>query len=1311
MIKNAILFTLFVVLASGISANTNTSELDKFNSAKSSVSFTENKGQISDQNYNPRPDVLFSGEANGLTFHIRKDGISYQTSRVDSWKQQDENLPEGMREEGKTDSIPDQMTIYRTDINWLGFNKDYTIENGESTAGFNNYYLPSCPDGAMNVKSYTDVTFKNLYDGIDVKWYEKDGQLEYDFIVAPNSDYTKISWEIKGADRISIGENGQLIIETPLGNIEEQAPIAFQGETIVEAAWKIDGNKIGFQLGSYNENEVLIIDPVVRLWGTYYGGSRYEYESSCATDASGNVYLAGRTSSTTGIATTGAHQTTSGGSYDAFLVKFNSSGVRQWGTYYGGTGREIGLSCATDASGNVYLAGYTNSTTGIATTGAHQTTSGGSDDAFLVKFNSSGVRQWGTYYGGTGQDYGLSCATDTSGNIYLAGITRSTSGIATTGAHQTNHGGYRDAFLVKFNSSGVRQWGTYYGGRGYTYGHYCTTDVSGNVYLTGYTPSTTGIATTGAHQTTYSGNQSDAFLVKFNSSGVRQWGTYYGGKGGVVGNSCATDTSGNVYLAGYTGSTTGIATTSAHDTAIGGLNDAFLVKFNSSGVRQWGTYYGGTGSEYGYSCATDASGNVYLSGSTGSTTGIATIGAHLATYGGSVDAFLVKFDPCPAAFSEDTIVACDSYKWIDGVIYTANDTSATDILVTSYGCDSIVSLHLTINYTKTLTDTIVACDSYKWINGVTYTTSNYVASVSFTAANGCDSIVSLHLTISYTKTFTDTIVGCDSYKWINGLTYTASNYTAKDTLVSANGCDSIVSLRLTINSSSNSSSNVTACNAYTWTQNNRTYSSSGVYTDTVTNAVGCDSVIKITITINPTYFTKVSASICDNQTYTTAGSRVVSSTGVYLDTLQSALSCDSVIETTLTVNPTYFTQVSASICDNQTYITAGNRAITLAGVYTDTVQSFLGCDSVVEITIRVNPTYFTKVSATICDNQTYTTAGNQVVSIAGVYLDTLQSALSCDSVIETTLTVNPTYFTQESATICDNQTYTTAGNQVVSIAGVYLDTLQSMLSCDSVIQTTLTVNPTYFSKVEVTICGNESYTTIGGQVISTAGVYTDTLQSVLSCDSVFETTLNEIPVFISTQSKTIESCVPIYSITGKYIDKSGVYIDTLVTIKGCDSVYFTSSVTIAPLDLTIQINAGVLTSNDVNAQYKWLDCNNNYSVIPSANAVSYNPDQVGVFAVEISRLTCLDTSYCYLPLSSVTSVERSSDIKVYPNPTNGKLTIDAENFEDVEVYDTSGRLIIKSSLKTIDLEEQSKGLYLLKINASGTTQEFKVFKE
>ncbi|MDC1212000.1 SBBP repeat-containing protein [bacterium] len=750
--KKSLLTGLSAILTISVSANINSSELDKFNSAKSSVSFTENKGQISDQNYNPRPDVLFSGAANGLTFHIRKDGISYQTSRVDSWKQQDENLPEGMVEEGKIDSVPDQMTIYRTDINWLGFNKDYIIENGESTAGFNNYYLPSCPEGAMNVKSYTDVTFKNLYAGVDVKWYEKNGELEYDFIVAPNTDYTKISWEIKGTDRISIGENGQLIIETPLGNIEEQAPIAFQGETQVEAAWKIDGNKISFQLGSYNENESLTIDPVVRLWGTYYSGSGREFGQSCATDANGNVYLAGYTrGSYAGIATAGAHLTSVNNTYFGFLVKFNTSGERQWGTYYGGSQSELGHSCATDANGNVYLTGYTGSSDGIATAGAHQTILGGNQDAFLVKFNSSGVRQWGTYYGGTQNDFSYSCATDTSGNVYLAGNTNSTTGIATAGGHQNTVGGVTDAFLVKFNSSGLREWGTYYGWLPNDYGYSCATDANGNVYLTGQTESTTGIATVGSHQNIFGGVW-DAFLVKFNSSGVRQWGTYYGGSQTELGHSCATDANRNVYLTGYTSSSDGIATAGAHQTILGGNQDAFLVKFGASGVRQWGTYYGGTQNDFSYSCATDANGNVHIAGTTLSESAIASFGAHQVSCEACPlpheAAFIVKFDAgCTETYSEDTVTACDSYTWINGVTYTSSNDTATESLIASNGCDSIVSLNLTINYTQTSTDSVVANDTYTWIDGVTYTSSNNTATDTLIASNGCDSIVTLNLTL------------------------------------------------------------------------------------------------------------------------------------------------------------------------------------------------------------------------------------------------------------------------------------------------------------------------------------------------------------------------------------------------------------------------------------------------------------------------------------------------------------------------------------------------------------------------------------
>ena len=397
----------------------------------------------------------------------------------------------------------------------------------------------------------------------------------------------------------------------------------------------------------------------VRAWGTYYTGTGQVWPngedrgSSCITDAAGNVYMVGFTSSNSDIATTGAHQTVHAGGpivfgtggYDAFLVKFNSSGVRQWATYYGGSQDDMGISCAVDASGNVYMIGSTSSTSGIATAGAHETTI---NDGFLVKFNSSGVRQWGTYFEGNGN----ACTTDASGNIYIVGLTNSTSGIATAGAHQTVMSGSGDAFLVKFNSSGVKQWGTYFGGSytlasGMETGLSCATDALGNVYMTGHTPSTSDIATAGAHQTIYGGSSTDAFLVKFNSSGVIQWGTYYGGAGVDIGYSCATDATGNVYLAGDTQqeflpASSGMTTIGAHQSAYGGgYSDGFLVKFDSNGLRQWGTYYGGSLLDVSFSCATDASGNVYMSGNTQSSAGIATSGAHQTTFN---DAFLVSFN-------------------------------------------------------------------------------------------------------------------------------------------------------------------------------------------------------------------------------------------------------------------------------------------------------------------------------------------------------------------------------------------------------------------------------------------------------------------------------------------------------------------------------------------------------------------------------------------------------------------------------------------------------------------------------------------
>jgi hypothetical protein len=377
----------------------------------------------------------------------------------------------------------------------------------------------------------------------------------------------------------------------------------------------------------------------VRQWGTYYGRSNTQGES-CAVDGSGNVYMAGFTTSGTAISYQGHQNTYGGGTGDVYLVKFDSNGLRLWATYYGGSGQESGSYCSVDVNDNVFLAGLTGSPTAIAS-GGHQNIYGGVMDAFLVKFNSGGVRLWGTYYGGSEDDRGLSCATDGVGNVYLAGLTVSNTAIA-DGGHQNLLGGgsnWGDAFLVKFNESGIRQWATYYGGSSDDWAHSCAVDTEGNVYLAGFTASTASIASAG-HQNTF-GGVIDGFLVKFNGSGTRLWGTYYGGAEDDRIISVAVK-DGSIYLSGNTDSTTDIASGGFQNT-YGGVIDAFLVKMNSDGLRLWATYYGGLGTDNGYECAIDENGDVYLVGSTqGSDSAIADNG-HQNTPAGHFDGFLVKF--------------------------------------------------------------------------------------------------------------------------------------------------------------------------------------------------------------------------------------------------------------------------------------------------------------------------------------------------------------------------------------------------------------------------------------------------------------------------------------------------------------------------------------------------------------------------------------------------------------------------------------------------------------------------------------------
>jgi uncharacterized repeat protein (TIGR01451 family) len=627
--------------------------------------FEENKGQMKDQHWQPRPDVLFNGSANGLAYYVRDNGMSYQLSRVESWKEEEDDRFDMPGREKR--QVPDEMGTYRVDVQWTDFNTDYTVEKGTELEGYTNYYnVPEGAEPALFVKQYGSVTLRGLYDGIDLHLYGTDGHLETDWLVAPGADYTQISFEVKGA-ALSVDTEGHLIMGTPFGEIREGTLKVFQEGRQLEAYWRLSAltdssGTVSFEVMGHDPMLAMRIDPVVRVWGTYYGGAGGDYGYSCAVDGSGNVFLAGATTSGLGggIISSGGHQMThgsgspSGGSdqnFDAFLVKLNSLGIREWATFYGGSYLDIGRSCAVDLQGNVFMSGRTYSPNNIAYLG-HQNSHGDPypgyptawyhDDAFLVKFNSEGVRLWGTYYGDQYTDIGNSCATDQDGNVYMAGECRSTN-LASGGHQNTYGGGNLDAFLVKFNPNGIRLWATYYGGAGWDHGYSCATDHLDNVYLAGWTSSPTGIAL-GGHQMINGGGERDAFLVKFNSQGVRQWGTYLGGEGADRGNSCAVDGEGNAYLVGYTESVSGISF-SGHQTAIGGVVDGFLAKFDPNGTRLWASYYGGDEDENITACSVDVGGNLHIAGYTRSSNMIAAYGFLNQHQTGYSAAFLSKFSP------------------------------------------------------------------------------------------------------------------------------------------------------------------------------------------------------------------------------------------------------------------------------------------------------------------------------------------------------------------------------------------------------------------------------------------------------------------------------------------------------------------------------------------------------------------------------------------------------------------------------------------------------------------------------------------
>ncbi|MCD6065033.1 MAG: hypothetical protein K0R82_2944 [Flavipsychrobacter sp.] len=590
--------------------------------------FIENKGQITDQYRQPNSNVLYLYNGHGLNVQLRKTGFSY-----DIWQTENNG----------------QARFNRVDIDFVNSSAAMTTHGSGRSADMLNYYTEYTPEkGITAVRSYDKVLYKNVWAGIDVEFLLAGEKPKYNFILHPGAKLADIKLDIKGAKSITQNGNG-LSIATTLTTLEETVPYSYYslaaGKTEVNA--KLQANSDGSYGVSVSQNipanATLVIDPMPNVqWATYYGGTGTDYGKTVITDTLGNVYFIGTTYSANAIATAGTYEDTYFGLRDAFVAKFNPAGARIWGTYYGGYDDELGMGIAIEKSGlNLYISGYTQSTSGIATTGAHLTSWQGLNDAYLAKFDSAGQRLWSTYYGDANFDQGRSVAIDDANNVYLTGDTRSGSNIATPGAFQTNNGGWHDGFIVKFTPGGVRVWATFYGGNDDEYLN-STYIVNNRIYIGGQTTSSFNVTSPGAYQPTKGGSW-DVFLAKFDTAGARLWSTYYGGSGMEVDVTTGLDENANIYVTGYTTSPNVMATPGAHQATKSFSEDGFISKFDSTGVRIWSTYYGGNSNDAPKS-VTAAKGHIFLTGVTYSTTGISTPNALYPGTPGGNQIFISKFD-------------------------------------------------------------------------------------------------------------------------------------------------------------------------------------------------------------------------------------------------------------------------------------------------------------------------------------------------------------------------------------------------------------------------------------------------------------------------------------------------------------------------------------------------------------------------------------------------------------------------------------------------------------------------------------------
>lgn len=659
-----------------------------------------------------------------------------------------------------------------------------------------------------------------------------------------------------------------------------------------------------------------------------------------------------------------------------------------------------------------------------------------------------------------------------------------------------------------------------------------------------------------------------------------------------------------------------------------------------------------------------------------------------------------------------SVTQCDTYQW-HGQTYTQSGIIVFDT-INQYGCAVQYTLPLTINHSDTLNwDPVTECDSYLWY-GQTITESGQYSHYS-TTPEGCDRLERIYVTINHSSIDTlAPVTACDSYEW-HGQEYTRTGYY---TYVEEGptGCPHTEVLLLTINHSSQKDLYVTACESYTWYDS--TYTDPGTYYHVIENSQGCDSLLIMHLEIGQTFEMEETAIGCESYEW---HGNVYTTDGDYEFPIENPDGCDSLFILHLTIEPNYEQEVEAVECYSYTWI---DQVYQESGDYLRHFVATTGCDSLVILHLTINDAVHHEFEQQTCLPFTW----NGITYYEdGDYEQTFEAHNGCDSIATMHLVFSDAITTQFDRTACGPIQWE---EHVCDHEGNYVHTYESIQGCDSIVTMHFSLTEQIVREFDTLAC--EPFTWFNYECNHDGMTCQHVFQTPFGCDSVVT-----MHVYLNTfeiNTQFIGACDSyLCPFNGVLYDEPGVYIideDTILNQYGCDSIVMRLRLEVKDSNQIgiIQGNHNVyVASNMINGIYRYevnpdeVQGDIEWSLSNPDWQIVENQDNYCLVFVGSPGMTTLTASFA-TPECGL--IERSFDIvagffgvgdhqsveaKVYPNPTQGTVTIEAEGLESIRLTNIMGQVLLlrecdRSDSLVLDLSGYAPSIYLIEIKTTnGTT--------